>query len=199
MKLLKWKIKYLIIGGLAVNPALTAVEDKITDISSLVKTTTDYNIKITETENKLTDHDHDKYITTPEFNKVTAENFAARLKQANLVAKAYFDDKLKSINRKTSSNKTKHLVVKNKLKKLKRFDLIYFRGKSRFEEDGTQNYLVFQPMYRYNYNVILMIMLVIIIFIFGNLKDCLMKILQLLIQLILNSIQNSVILVLKQE
>ena len=199
MKLLKWKIKYLIISGLAVNLALTAVEDKITDISSLVKTTTDYNIKITETENKLTDHDHDKYITTPEFNKVTAENFAARLKQANLVAKAYFDDKLKSINRKTSSNKTKHLVVKNKLKKLKRFDLIYFRGKSRFEEDGTQNYLVFQPMYRYNYNVILMIMLVIIIFIFGNLKDCLMKILQLLIQLILNSIQNSVILVLKQE
>ena len=199
MKLLKWKIKYLIISGLAVNPALTAVEDKITDISSLVKTTTDYNIKITETENKLTDHDHDKYITTPEFNKVTAENFAARLKQANLVAKAYFDDKLKSINRKTSSNKKKHLVVKNKLKKLKRFDLIYFRGKSRFEEDGTQNYLVFQPMYRYNYNVILMIMLVIIIFIFGNLKNCLMKILQLLIQLILNSIQNSVILVLKQE
>ena len=124
MKLLKWKIKYLIISGLAVNPALTSVEDKITDISSLVKTTTDYNIKITETENKLTDHDHDKYITTPEFNKVTAENFAARLKQANLVAKAYFDDKLKSINRKTSSNKTKHLVVKNKLKKLKRFDFM---------------------------------------------------------------------------
>ena len=25
----------------------------------------------------------------------------------------------------------------------------YFRGKSNFEEDGTQNYLVFQPIYRY--------------------------------------------------
>ena len=25
----------------------------------------------------------------------------------------------------------------------------YFIGKSHFEEDGTQNYLVFQPMYRY--------------------------------------------------
>ena len=84
-------------------------------------------------------------------------------------------------------------------KDLARFDLIYFRGKSHFEEDGKQNYLVFQPMYRYNCNVILMIILVIIIFIFGNLKDCLMKILQRLIQLILNSIQNSVILVLKQE
>ena len=25
----------------------------------------------------------------------------------------------------------------------------YFRGKGHFEEDGTQNYLVFQPIYRY--------------------------------------------------
>ena len=47
----------------------------------------DYNTKISETEQKITDHDHDKYITTPEFNKLTAENFAARLTQANLASK----------------------------------------------------------------------------------------------------------------
>ena len=35
------------------------------------------------------------------------------------------------------------------MKKLHGFDSIYFRGKSHFEEDGRQNYLVFQPMYRY--------------------------------------------------
>ena len=35
------------------------------------------------------------------------------------------------------------------MNKLKTFDLSYFIGKSHFEEDGTQNYLVFQPMYRY--------------------------------------------------
>ena len=29
------------------------------------------------------------------------------------------------------------------------FDSSYFRGKSNFEEDGTQNYLIFQPMYKY--------------------------------------------------
>ena len=40
------------------------------------------------------------------------------------------------------------LVEKNELKKLKKFDAAYFRGKSHFEEDGTQNYLVFQPIYR---------------------------------------------------
>ena len=40
---------------------------------------TDYDTKITEIEKKLTDHKHDKYITTLEFNKLIAENFAARL------------------------------------------------------------------------------------------------------------------------
>ena len=35
------------------------------------------------------------------------------------------------------------------MKKLKTFDSSYFIGKSHFEEDGTPDYLVFQPMYRY--------------------------------------------------
>ena len=49
---------------------------------------TDYNTKISENENKtITDHDHDKYITTQEFNKLTSEKFPARLKSANLASK----------------------------------------------------------------------------------------------------------------
>ena len=35
------------------------------------------------------------------------------------------------------------------MKKLKTFDSSYFIGKSHFEEDGTQNYLVFQPINKY--------------------------------------------------
>ena len=35
------------------------------------------------------------------------------------------------------------------MNKLKTFDSSYFISKSHFEEDGTQKYLVFQPMYRY--------------------------------------------------
>ena len=35
------------------------------------------------------------------------------------------------------------------MNRLKYFDTSYFIGKSHFEEDGSQNYLVFQPMYRY--------------------------------------------------
>ena len=45
--------------------------------SGLVNTTI-LNIKTSEVENKIPNHD--KYITTPEFNKLAAENFTARLK-----------------------------------------------------------------------------------------------------------------------
>ena len=42
-----------------------------------------------EKKTKNTDHDHsNKYITTQEFNKITSQNFAARLPQANLAGKS---------------------------------------------------------------------------------------------------------------
>ena len=41
-----------------------------------------------------------------------------------------------------------NILLQNKFKKLQTFDLSSFRGKSHFE-DGAQNYLVLQPMYRY--------------------------------------------------
>ena len=78
---------------------MTAVENIIPSVSSLVKKT-DYNIKISELEKKLTDHNHDKYITTPEFNTLAADVFNARLAQANLITKTDFDAKLSSLNKK---------------------------------------------------------------------------------------------------
>ena len=120
------------ITGLATNSALIAVENKIPDVSSLVKKT-DYDTKISEIENKVNDHNHDKYITTPEFNRLTIENFKATLAQANLIIKTYFDTKLKKISDRVISNKSKHFLVENDLKKLKTFDLSYFKGKYYFE------------------------------------------------------------------
>ena len=107
---------------------------------------TDYNTKVTEIENKLNNHNHDKYIDTSEFNKLSVDVFNARITQANFVTKTDFDAKSSSLNRKITSNKTKHVLVENKLNKLKTFDSGYFIGKGHFEEDGTQNYLVLQPM-----------------------------------------------------
>ena len=72
-----------------------------------------------------------------------------RIAQANLVTKTDFDAKLSGFNKKIPKNTTDHLIVKNELNKLKAFDSSYFIGKSHFEEDGTQNYLVFQPVYRH--------------------------------------------------
>ena len=56
-------------------------------------------------EKKLITHNHDKYITTPEFNNLAADVFNARLAQANLVTKTDFDAKLSSFNRKIMANK----------------------------------------------------------------------------------------------
>ena len=70
-----------------------------------------------------------------------------RLGQANLITKTDLDSKLSKLNRNTTKNKSKHLLVENELNKLKTSDSGYFIGKSHFGEDGAQNYLVFQPMY----------------------------------------------------
>ena len=84
-----------------------------------------------------------------ELHTLAANVFNARLAPAKLITKTDFDAKLLSLNKKITSNKTKHLLVENELNKLKTFDWSYFIGKSRFEEDGTQNYLVFQPLNKY--------------------------------------------------
>ena len=81
------------------------------------------------------------------FNTLAADD--ARSAQANLITKTDFYAKLSSLNRKITTNKVKYLLVENELKKLKTFDSSYFTGKSHFEEDATQNYLVFQWMHRY--------------------------------------------------
>ena len=61
-------------------------------------TTTFLNTKINEVEIEIPDNS--KYITTQEFNNLAAEYFVAGLKQATLMSKADFDNKLMSFNKK---------------------------------------------------------------------------------------------------
>ena len=88
---------------------------------------TNYNTKVRTFEKKINYHDHDTYITTPEF---TAENFVAKLTQINLTSKidianfvknAGFQDKLKNI-------KQNIYLLKMNLKKLQTFDSSLFIG-----------------------------------------------------------------------
>ena len=102
--------------------ALTAVEKKIPDIKNLVKKT-DYDTKICQNEKKHTDHNHDKYIATPEFITLAADVFNAKLAQANLVTKTDFDNTVSSPDSKIAANIAKNWSIENELKKLKTFDL----------------------------------------------------------------------------
>ena len=82
-----------------------------------------------------------------------------------------------------TQNKTKHLLVENKLNKLKTFDSSYFNGKIYFEEDSTPNYLIFQPFNKY-FKVNDGDLLCFIMLYQGHLKDYLMKVLNHLQHLI---------------
>ena len=81
----------------ALGAKINKVKNKISNITNVATNTT-----LTGVDNKIPYQS--KYIITPEFIKLTAENFTARLKQVNLatkgdivdfVNKADFDDKLK--------------------------------------------------------------------------------------------------------
>ena len=88
-----------------------------------------------------------------------------------MIRKTDFGTKLSSLNRNITINKTKNLLVENELNEVETFDSSYSIVKSHFEEDGTQNYLVFQSLNKYfkviantDYGYL------------GNLKDYLLKV-----------------------
>ena len=81
-----------------------------TDNSNIVKKA-DYDTKIEETDKKIINHDHDKYITTLEFVMLTTENF-----EAKLATKGDIDDFMKKEDFDEKVKKKKLLQVKENLK-----------------------------------------------------------------------------------
>ena len=81
-KLTELENKISHVSSLAKKTALTAVKNKIPCVSSFMKKM-DYATKINEIDKKLTDHNNDKYITTPEINTLAASVFNARLDNKN--------------------------------------------------------------------------------------------------------------------
>ena len=115
----------------ALNAKINGVKNKIPNITNLATTTA-----LTALENKIPDHS--KYVATPEFNRLTVENFATGLAQANLaskndianfVEKTNFDDKLKNSNKSITSYKAKLVLVENELNELsKKVEAILTKG-----------------------------------------------------------------------
>ena len=107
----------------------------------------DYNTKTSEIENKSTDHDHsDKYVTTPECNKLTSKHFAARLKHAKIASKS---DVAKFVTKIDFNNKLKDVTSKKGLTKdlINKFSIL--NGAKYFSSRIFQNYLVFMPTKKY--------------------------------------------------
>ena len=113
------------ISGLATITALTAVENKISDVSNKFKKKkkTDYDAKISDIESK--------YITTADYNKFTKNIVDNNIKSRNLVDKSI----ARSINNDDLDRKVATLVTKaeltaeqDKITKLQAFDSSYFRG-----------------------------------------------------------------------
>ena len=77
-KLTELESKVQDVSSLATKTALTTAENKISDVRSLVKKA-NYDTKISDLEKKLSDHNHDKCITTPEFNTLTADYFICKI------------------------------------------------------------------------------------------------------------------------
>ena len=128
VKLSKLENKIPDVSSLATKTALTTVQNKIPDVGNVSKLVnkTDYNTNVTEIENKLTNHNHDKYIANSKFNKLAPDVFNAKLAQVNLITKTDFDAKLSSLNRKITENKSKHLLVENELDLLLTLLLLVF-------------------------------------------------------------------------
>ena len=134
--------------NLATKTSLNAVENKIASVSNLVKKI-DNNTKTNEIEEKITDHGHSNIYITP-------ESFVARIKQVNLASKSDIAnfvnktdfDKLKNLNKKLTSNKTKNVLIKTELKKLQTFYSSFFIGQNYFNNDGAQLYLIFPLIYK---------------------------------------------------
>ena len=125
------------ISRLATKTALTTVENKIPDVSNFATKTSLTNLSnaIPDITNLIKKSDYDIKIAEIENKYVSNTGFDSKLAQANVITKRNFDAKI--------------IEIENNIKNLQAFDSGYFRSKSHFEDDGTQNYLVFQPLFKY--------------------------------------------------
>ena len=122
---------------LATKAELTAIENKIPDVSKFTTKTVLTNLSnmVPDISTLIKKSEYDTKIAEIENKYVSNTGFDSKLVQANVSTKINFDPKI--------------IELENNIKKLQTFDLSYFRGKSHFEEDDVQNYLVFQPIRRY--------------------------------------------------
>ena len=108
---------------MATKTALTAVENKIPDVSKFSTKTALTNLRniVPDISTLIKKNNYDTKIAGIENKYVNNTGFGSKLSQANFITKRNFD--------------TKIIELENNIKKLEAFDSHYFKGKSHFEED----------------------------------------------------------------
>ena len=154
----------------------------VINVSNLVRKSA-YKTKINEIENKITvDRCHDEYISTQEINKLTSENFTARLKQSNLASKIDianflkkkdFNNKIKDVTSNKNelnelSKRVKAILIKDLINKI-----IILNEAKYFSLKIFQNYLICIPA-----KTTLNILVTLLEFNCGNLMKCQKKVLK---------------------
>ena len=91
-----------------------------------------------------------KYYFTPDYNKVTHDILYAKIKEKRLVDKSFLAGFTNNTdlnkNYTTLATKGEQKAEQDKIANLQEFNSSCFCGKSYFEDDGTQSYLLFQPV-----------------------------------------------------
>ena len=121
-------------------PLLLLLKIKIPNFSDPIKKA-DYDVKISEIESK--------YFTTSDYNKFTSNTLDAKITK-KIVHESDLNETIKTL---ATKEEIKTLAAKVELKeegdkivKLQTYDLSPFIGQSHLNNDGSQNYLVFQPI-----------------------------------------------------
>ena len=163
------------VTNLATKTALTTAESKIPDVTNLAR-----KIALTTVENKIPDVTNlpTKTALTTVENKIPDVSSLVKKTDYNTRV-AEIDTKVSSLDGKIAENKTKNKSIENESKRTKNFGFVLFVNTFFDGGDGSQAYLIFQPLHS-----LLKLLLIPNTFLNGNLKDCLMKVLNLLLHLV---------------
>ena len=122
------------------NTKLSKVDNKIPVVRCLIR-----NAEISNIAKKC--------FTTSDCNKFTSEILDTKTKEKGLVNKSNFSNLVKNSDLNTNfavlATQAELKAEQDKTVKLQAFNSNYFCDISHFEDDGTQNYLVFQAVSKY--------------------------------------------------
>lgn len=134
---------------MVINTKIGIVENRISDVCGLVKKRV-YNARISQIEGIL--------FTTSDYKTFTSDMLDAKIKKIELITKSDIFNVIKNSNISTKlatlAAKAELKIEQDKIVKLYGFESYCFCGKSQLEDNRSQNYCVFHPVYKHFKNIV---------------------------------------------